>query len=351
MTALLEAKAITKVFGGGLIRRRQVVALLQFSLLVDEAQPSITGVVGESGSGKTTMARLLLGLEPVTAGQVLYRGQDLSSLSRATKLEFRREVQMIFQDPFEVYNSFYKVDHALTVPISKFGLANNRVEARALIEKALEAVGLRPEETLGRYPHQLSGGQRQRIMVARALLMEPKLIVADEPVSMIDASLRATVLDDLRRLNEQFGISLIYITHDLTTAYQVSHNIIVLYQGSVAEAGDVQAVVGDPQHPYTRLLISSIPLPDPDLRWGGDVPEASRPEVAANNRGCLFAPRCPHMMPICLEEPPPLYLTNSHRVAACYLLRGQPTVERPDMGRIFVSGNRTAAAGSGKPTI
>ncbi len=319
MSALLEAKAITKVFGGGLIRRRQVVALLQFSLLVDEAQPSITGVVGESGSGKTTMARLLLGLEPVTAGQVLYRGQDLSGLSRATKLQFRRDVQMIFQDPFEVYNSFYKVDHALTVPISKFGLANNGAEARALIEKALQAVGLRPEETLGRYPHQLSGGQRQRIMVARALLMEPKLIVADEPVSMIDASLRATVLDDLRRLNEQFGISLIYITHDLTTAYQVSHNIIVLYQGSVAEAGDVQAVVGDPQHPYTRLLISSIPLPDPDLRWGGDVPEVSRPEVATNNRGCPFAPRCKWVTEKCRKENPTLKEVRPNHYVACWV--------------------------------
>ena len=348
MSTLLEARAITKVFGGGIMSRRQVMALEDFSLIVDDEEPTITGVVGESGSGKTTMARLLLGLEPVTRGAVLFRGRDLGSLSRTERMEFRRQVQMIFQDPFEVYNSFYKVDHALEVPIAKFHLAGSREEARDRIERALKAVGLQSDETLGRYPHQLSGGQRQRIMVARALLLEPKLIVADEPVSMIDASLRATVLDDLRRLNEQFGISLIYITHDLTTAYQVSHNIVVLYQGSVAEAGDVEMVVGDPQHPYTRLLISSIPLPDPDQRWGGELLEVSRPEVAAGNRGCKFAPRCPHMMPVCLEKPPPLYLSGDHRVAACYLQDQWPTITREDMGSIFIRRPLSSSAAAPK---
>src|SRR5262249_30264572 len=144
-----------------------------------------------------------------------------------------------------------------------FRLAKSRNEAIGLIERALEAVGLRPEETLGRYPHELSGGQRQRVMVARALLVHPRLIIADEPVSMVDASLRATILGSLRKLTREFGISLVYITHDLTTAYQISQNIIVLYGGSVAEAGAVEQVVRAPMHPYTRLLVGSIPLPNP----------------------------------------------------------------------------------------
>src|SRR5256885_5835793 len=174
---------------------------------------------------------------------------------------------MIFQDPYEVYNPFYKVDHALETPIWEFKLASGVQARRALIHESLRAVGLRPDETLGRYPHQLSGGQRQRIMVARAVLLRPRLIIADEPVSMVDASLRATILDSLRRLNRDFGISLVYITHDLTTAYQISDNIVVLYRGLVAEAGSVEEVVKSPHHPYTQLLVGSIPLPDPTHHW------------------------------------------------------------------------------------
>ena len=176
-------------------------------------------------------------------------------------------MQVIFQDPYEVYNPFYKVDHVLETPIKKFKLAPTREKARALMEETLNAVGLRPEETLGRHPHQLSGGQRQRIMVARALLLQPRIIIADEPVSMVDASLRATILESLRQLHLRFGISILYITHDLTTAYQISENIIVMYRGEVAEAGDVDLVVKQPRHPYTQLLIQSIPQADPTHRW------------------------------------------------------------------------------------
>ncbi|MCZ7543887.1 MAG: ABC transporter ATP-binding protein [Anaerolineae bacterium] len=261
MTPLLQAHQVTKVFRSGMTQRKQTVALRDFSLSIGTDAPSIIAVVGESGSGKSTMARLLLGLERPTVGEVLYAGEDLRTLNRARRRAFLNDIQAVFQDPFASFNPFYKVDHVLEVPINKFGLAPERGASRALMEEALQAVGLRPPETLGRYPHQLSGGQRQRIMVARALLMQPKLIIADEPVSMIDASLRATVLDSLRQCNEDFGISLIYITHDLTTAYQISHDIIVLYACSVVEAGAVEQVVKRPQHPYTQLLISSIPCP------------------------------------------------------------------------------------------
>jgi peptide/nickel transport system ATP-binding protein len=240
--------------------------------VIDGERPSITAVVGESGSGKTTMARLVLGLESPSAGQVLYGGKELRRLSRTEWREFRRGVQAIFQDPFGVYNSFYKVDHVLTTPLRKFRLANSAEEARRMIEDALRAVGLKPEDTLGRYPHQLSGGQRQRTMVARTLLLRPRLIVADEPVSMIDASLRVTVLANLLNLKRQFGISLIYITHDLTTAYQISDRIVVLYRGEIVEEGDPEQIINKPQHPYTRLLINSIPEPDPDRAWEGGAP-------------------------------------------------------------------------------
>ncbi|HEY8447022.1 MAG TPA: ABC transporter ATP-binding protein [Thermomicrobiales bacterium] len=274
MPPLLEMRQVTKVFGGGgMFQRRRVTALRDFSLVIEGEPPTIIAVVGESGSGKSTMANLMLGLETPTSGAVLYKGTDLRRLSREQWREFRRDVQAIFQDPFGVYNPFYKVDHVLTTPIEKFQLARSREEARKMIEQALLAVGLRPEDTLGRYPHQLSGGQRQRTMVARTLLLRPKIIVADEPVSMVDASLRVTVLANLLQLKEQFGISLIYITHDLATAYQISDRIIVLHRGIVVEDGDPEQIVKRPQHPYTKLLISSIPRPDPDQVWDDEIPE------------------------------------------------------------------------------
>jgi oligopeptide/dipeptide ABC transporter ATP-binding protein len=320
MSALVETQNVTQIFGNP--KKEHTVALDDFSFSISESVPSFTAIVGESGSGKTTLARILLGFQYPTRGTVRYRGTDIHKFSARERQTFRREIQAVFQDPFEVYNPFYKVDHLLTVPIARFHLAASRAEARALMETALRTVGLRPEETLGRYPHQLSGGQRQRITVARALLLKPRLIVADEPVSMVDASLRATILESLDTLRRDFGISFLYITHDLTTAYQVSDNIIVLYRGSVAETGDVEQVIKDPQHPYTQLLVSSIPLPDPDRRWGEDVVAAGQSEAGAGETGgCTFADRCPYAMPMCRESPPPLYRTSAHRAVACYLYR------------------------------
>jgi len=337
MTALLEARGITKVFGGGLFDKRKTVALENFSLAIEAQPPSILAVVGESGSGKTTLARLLLGLVTPTEGEVQYQGTNLKSLSSAQRKQFLRDVQVIFQDPYEVYNPFYHVEHVLETPISKFGLARSKAEGRALMEETLRAVGLRPEETLGRYPHQLSGGQRQRIMVARALLIRPRLIIADEPVSMVDASLRATILGSLKQLNQEFGISLIYITHDLTTAYQISENIIVLYRGSVAEVGDVERVVGQPKHPYTRLLVGSVPLPDPDKPWHAEPPPSEEARMAAsmNHPGCAFAARCPDAMPTCRQFKPPLFETDEHRAAACYLYEGSPPIPPDELARVM----------------
>ncbi len=337
MTALLEARDVSKVFGGGMLHKAETVALRDFSFAIDADQPSVTAVVGESGSGKTTLVRMLLGISPPTSGHVLYRGRDLQQLHGRERKAFLTDVQAIFQDPFEAFNPFYKVDHVLELPIRSFGLARSRKDRRALMAESLAAVGLRTEETLGRYPHQLSGGQRQRLMVARALLLRPRLIIADEPVSMVDASLRATILGSLLKLNREFGISVVYITHDLTTAYQISDDIIVLYRGAIAEAGDVQLVVGDAEHPYTRLLVDSIPLPDPDLPWLGER-ALGRPRGELEPTGdsfCPFHERCPHAMPICVEAAPPLFQTAPHRVSACYLYRSAPVLRSDDIGGVF----------------
>lgn len=338
MTELLEARDVRKVFfSGGFFKKQATVAVDSLSISIQEHPPSITAIAGESGSGKTTLGRLLLGLIEPTAGQVLYKGKPLASMSSQERRTHRREVQAIYQDPFGVYNPFYKVDHVLAVPIAKSRLASSRSEAREIAEEALRAVGLRPEETLGRYPHQLSGGQRQRVMVARALVLKPRVIIADEPVSMVDASLRATVLETLRDFNREFGISILYITHDLTTAYQIADNIIILYQGTVKEAGDVELVINDPQHPYTKLLVESIPQPDPKARWQKRATAniaASEADLTAP--GCNFFDRCPVAMEMCVQTSPPMYRTDIHRLTQCYVYRDSPGFEDVDLSSSFV---------------
>ena len=269
MPAVLEAKNVTKVFGGGFLSREEEnVAVNDISMSLDQKKPKIVAVAGESGSGKTTLARLLLGIADPTTGSVEYDGKDLKEISRTERRKFRREVQPIFQDPYGSYNPFYKVDHVLFSPVKNFKMAENRDEAVHMVNQALEMVGLVPAETLGRLPHQLSGGQRQRVMVARALLLKPRVILADEPVSAVDASLRATILDAVSRLNKELGIAVVYVTHDLTTAYQISDEIMILYKGNLVEAGNVETVIKKPAHPYTQLLIDSIPEADPNKRWG-----------------------------------------------------------------------------------
>jgi len=323
MAALLEVQNVSKVYARGVIGPKSTVALANFSLRLEEDKPTILTVAGESGSGKTTLAMLLLGFIAPTVGEIIYRGKNIWSLSREEKLAYRREVQAVFQDPFAVFNPFYKVDHLLTVPIKRFKLASSRAEGRARIDEALQAVGLRPEEILGRFPHQLSGGQRQRINVARALLLKPKLLIADEPVSMVDASLRANILETLRNLQRDHGVSIIYITHDLTTAYHIAQSIVVLYRGSVMEAGGIDEVIKSPQHPYTKLLIDSIPWPDLDRRWGAQPIKAR--EVDASGDGCRFLGRCPSAMEVCSVRPP-LRRLSDNQIAACTLYNDRPVL-------------------------
>jgi peptide/nickel transport system ATP-binding protein len=319
---LLEVRSLTKIFGGGVVNKHQTVALEDFSLIIPDDRPVITTIAGESGSGKTTLARLILGFLTPTSGEILWRGQNIWGMSSKEHMTFRRELQAIFQDPYEVYNPFYRVDHALKTAVSKFKLASGRDEARRMIGDALEVVGLRPDEILGKYPHQLSGGQRQRVMVARSFLLKPRLIVADEPVSMIDASLRAMILDIMLKMKREFGISFLYITHDLSTSYQISDQIFILYRGSIAETGDTTTVINKPQHPYTQLLINSIPIPDPSLKWEGTVDLPPEEEMGGDAHvGCKFYSRCPHAMEVCRQSLPPLYQVGDGHHASCYLYK------------------------------
>jgi oligopeptide/dipeptide ABC transporter ATP-binding protein len=325
MSDLLEFKNVTKTYSRGLLSRVSTTALNDISLKLETEQPTIMTVAGESGSGKTTLAMLLLGFITPTSGQILYKGKNIQTLRGEERMLFRREVQAVFQDPFAVFNPFYTVDHLLSVPIDRFKLAKSKSEARAIMVDALTAVGLRPGDVLGRFPHQLSGGQRQRINVARALVLRPKLLVADEPVSMVDASLRANILETLRGLQRNHGVSIIYITHDLTTAYHIAKSIIVLYRGSVMEAGDVDAVIKTPQHPYTRLLVDSIPWPDINRRWGETEIKAKEMELSDHVSGCKFSSRCPFVMDKC-KEIPPLFRLNQHQAASCYLFEQNPSI-------------------------
>jgi ABC-type oligopeptide transport system ATPase subunit len=289
LTALLELKNATKIYGGGFLNKDNVtVAVNNANFVIEENKPQIITIAGESGSGKTTMTRMLLGSITPTLGQMFYKGADYKKLNRKERRQFQLDVQPIFQDPFESYNPFYKVDHVLHAPIKNFKLAKSKDERDKMVNDSLRLVGLQPDETLGRFPHQLSGGQRQRIMVARALLLKPRVILADEPVSMVDASLRATILDSIQTLKQELGITVVYITHDLTTAFQISDSILIMYRGNVVEHGDVERVIHNPQHPYTQLLIDSIPQPDPDKRWGEIVRSTGTDMVGTGKQTDIF---------------------------------------------------------------
>ena len=339
MAKLLTVQNVSKVFGnefgnGGFRKKDVTVAVDQVTFSLADDRPTITAIAGESGSGKSTLALLLMGQIPPTTGQVFYRGKDLAHMTGEEKRALTREVQPIYQDPYAAYNPFYRVDHVLQMPIKRFGLAQSKEEGRHLIAEAMEKVGLRPAETLGRFPHQLSGGQKQRLMVARALLCRPKVVMADEPVSMVDASLRATILSSLRKLKEDFGISILYITHDLTTAYQISENILIMYAGAVVEAGSVEQVIRNPKHPYTQLLVSSIPLPDKNKRWGGVEIETVQNRKST---GCKFAPRCPAVMEKCWSQRPAYYTPDPARTVNCFLYEEYPTMSSPDVSQVFPS--------------
>ena len=267
---VIALEGVAKTYKRGLFDRTGNPALKPLSFAMAADTPMIVSVVGQSGSGKSTLGSLLLGFIRPSEGRVVTEGRDIAALSGAERRERYRHVQAVFQDPYAAYNPFYKVDHGLTEPLKNFGVATRRADMLAKMRGACELVGLDPDQTIHRFAHQLSGGQRQRLMVGRAMMLGPKLLVADEPVSMVDASLRSSILGNLRKMKDDLGVAIIYITHDLATAYEVSDYVLVLYRGRVVEAGDPERVIKDPRHPYTRLLVASIPWPDPDRHWHGD---------------------------------------------------------------------------------
>ncbi|MBX3082572.1 MAG: ABC transporter ATP-binding protein [Anaerolineae bacterium] len=318
---LLEIRNATKVYKTRGKGKQEVVALQDFNLSIPKNPASIVTIAGESGSGKTTLAQLILGFTRLSSGQIIFDGQDISTADAAQIKDYRRQVQAVFQDPFGVYNPFYRVDHVFDLVINNFKLGGNAADRRDLMERSLNVVGLRGEDVLRKYPHQLSGGQRQRIMMARAYMINPKMIVADEPVSMVDASLRASILDVMIRLKEERGISFLYITHDLSTAYQIGDQIYILYQGTIAEKGNTIKVIDKPCHPYVQLLVESVPVPDPDVKWDGEINLPPEEEMRSSvHSGCRFYPRCKFHMDRCLQSQPPLYQigTDDHE-ASCYL--------------------------------
>ncbi len=261
---LLEVDGVRRVYSsGGLLSRRRVVAVDGVDLRLDEGQPEIVTVIGESGSGKTTLARMILNMVSPSAGAIRFRGTDLSAVrGTAARLAFMRQVQPIFQNPFEAFNPMKRVDRYLFATARHMAGLAAPADIEAAADRALRDVGLSLAEVRRRYPHELSGGQLQRVAIARALVSRPALLVADEPVSMIDASLRASIVSLLRGLCVRTGVSIIYITHDLATAYSVSDRILIMRLGKVVESGPARTVLDDPQHEYSRLLKSSVLSPE-----------------------------------------------------------------------------------------
>lgn len=320
--SLLEVRHLTKIFtSGGLFRKSSITAVNDVSFEISGDEAVVTALVGESGSGKTTLSRVILGLLNPTSGEVKYRGKSIHTMSKKEHFNYQRKVQAVFQDPYEIYNPFYEVDRILKVPIRKFKLASTDAEERKMIAEALKLVDLKQEDVLGKYPHQLSGGQRQRLAIMRAFLSNPEIIVADEPVSMIDASLRAGILHTMLNLKEEHKTSYLYITHDLSTAYYLSDNIIVLHRGHIVESGDIDAVIKNPFHPYLQVLIASVPIADPEKKWTEKaffkVDQLYKSEDV--KLGCSYYNRCPKAMDICAKERPDNVMVERNHYVACHL--------------------------------
>jgi peptide/nickel transport system ATP-binding protein len=300
MEKLLEVDQLTKNFSfGSLIARIKLTAVDRVSFFIKPAE--IFALAGESGCGKTTASRMILGFEEPTSGEIIYSGKKGAKNEKVWRTE---GVQAIFQDPFGTFNPLRTVDSYFFETVYNYKLANNKNEAILRIDDKLKAIGLSYEEFAGKYPSEFSGGQLQRISIARALLTNPSLLIADEPVSMVDASLRMSIVNLFKKLKEEFGVSVLYITHDLATAYYVSDRIAIMFRGNIVEMGPVEQVLMNPKHPYTRLLRESIPEADPGLRWKDTVNLSESEQDEYLRKGCKFAGRCPDVTSICKGQIP-----------------------------------------------
>ncbi|KAF2958572.1 peptide ABC transporter ATP-binding protein [Thermotoga sp. Ku-13t] len=317
--SLLQVKKLTKVFTiGSIFSRLKILAVDNVTFEINEAE--IFTLAGESGCGKTTTARIILGFEEPTSGEIYYKGKRIDNLKTEERRRLLKEIQAVFQNPFSTFNPLRKVESYFYDTLFNLGVAQEREEARRIIEEKLEAVGIAFEEFCEKYPSEFSGGQLQRISIARALLTNPKLLVADEPVSMVDASLRMSIVNLFKDLRDKYGLSVIYITHDLATAYYVSDRMAIMFRGEIVELGPAEKVLQEPKHPYTRLLRESVPEPDPSRRWTTKVVLADQEHEEYLRTGCKFAGRCPSAMEICKKESPPYFEVDGVQVK-CFLYR------------------------------
>jgi peptide/nickel transport system ATP-binding protein len=322
MKKLLEVDNLTKVFSlGSITSRVRITAVNDVSFYIQPAE--IFTLAGESGCGKTTTAKMILGFEELTAGRIVHSGK---AAARNEKVWFTQGVQAIFQDPFSTFNPLRLVERYFFETVQNYKLAANKQAAITLIDEKLRAVGLSYEEFAGKYPSEFSGGQLQRISIARALLTNPTLLIADEPVSMVDASLRMSIVNLFKKLKEAFGMSVLYITHDLATAYYVSDRIAIMFRGHIVEMGTVEEVLTHPRHPYTQLLRDSIPEADPRRRWQGRVNLNETEQAEYLKQGCRFAGRCPFVMDICRENVPPDIAVNDVLVK-CFQYNTNPVAQ------------------------
>ncbi|MCK6450144.1 MAG: dipeptide ABC transporter ATP-binding protein [Alphaproteobacteria bacterium] len=320
MSALVEVDGLTKHFAvgeSGLLRRPRGLlrAVDDVSFTVDEGET--LGLVGESGCGKTTVGRMLLRLIEPTAGKVRFEGQDLLRLAPDAMRAKRRHLQIIFQDPYGALNPRMTVEDIIKEPIEIHGAMDGR-QARARVMELLSRVGLAPEHAR-RYPHEFSGGQRQRIGIARALALNPRFIVCDEPVSALDVSIQAQIVNLLQDLQDEFGLAYLFIAHDLGVVKHISDRVAVMYLGKIVELADRGTLYRQPLHPYTQALIAAVPEAKPRQRRRkaaitGEIPSALNPP-----RGCRFHTRCPHVMPVCREAEPPVTSPASGHQVACHL--------------------------------
>jgi len=295
MDKLLEINDLSKRYSqGNVIARITLTAVDHISFYIKPAE--IFTLAGESGCGKTTTAKVVLGFEEATSGEILHSGKPQTRKEKAWLTE---GVQAIFQDPFSTFNPLRTVDSYFHETVRNFRLSKSKKEAIDRIDQKLRLVGLTYQEFAGKYPNEFSGGQLQRISIARALITDPKLIIADEPVSMVDASLRMSIVNLFKRLRDELGVSILYITHDLATAYYVSDRIAIMFRGNIVEMGTVEEVLMNPRHPYSKLLRDSIPQADPQKRWTSMVTLSEIEQEEYLRRGCRFAGRCPDVMDIC----------------------------------------------------
>ena len=264
-------------------------------------------LVGESGCGKSTLGRLLLHLIEPTAGKVIFDGADLGTMSARELRAIRQRMQIIFQDPFSSLNPRMKVGKIIEEPMKIHGLYPDKKEREAKVRELMEHIGIRPEY-YNRYPHQFSGGQRQRVGIARALALHPELVVCDEPVSALDVSIQAQILNLLRDLQQDFHLTYLFISHDLSVVRYIADRVCVMFLGRICEIGEAEQIYSHPRHPYTKFLMESVPLPDPDLRKEDrDLLPGEVPSPIAPPSGCRFHTRCPYAQPICAQEPPPAF--------------------------------------------